>query len=75
MQALIDAVQSIIESISTVLDFLWSTITDTVYMVNLLLDYTTRFPLYFKWLPDECVVILGSVLGILVILRILGRDD
>lgn len=75
MQALVDFFKSIVETISTFLDFFWTSLTDSVYIVRLSMQFISDIPSYFSWIPMEIYAILAVTISIFLILRIIGRDN
>lgn len=74
MDTILNFLNGIGEAITTVIDFVISFFKDTVYMISLLVKAVSNFPNYFTWLPGPVVALLLSLISIVVIYKILGRE-
>lgn len=74
MDSVIEFFKGIGEAIVSVFDFLVSLFEDLVYVITLLGKFIAQVPSYFSWLPTELIVILSSILAVVVIYKIMGRE-
>lgn len=73
MDAIIKFFESIMTAITTLIDFVISTLADLVYVIGLLGQFVLEIPSYFSWLPIEALLILVTTFSIVVIYMILNR--
>ena len=73
MDAIIKFFESIMTAITTLIDFVISTLADLVYVIGLLGQFVIEIPSYFSWLPSEALVIVVTTFSIVVIYMILNR--
>ena len=74
MSSIIEFFKGIGESIVAAFDFLISFFEDIVYVIKLLAKFVLQIPSYFSWLPAELFVILSSIIAIVIIYKIMGRE-
>lgn len=74
MGAIINFIQSIADGVVAAIEFLASMIADIAYMVQLTAETVSKIPSYFSWMPPEVLVLFGTILTVVVIYKILGRD-
>lgn len=72
MEDLLDLIEGLIDAVMSAFDYLWSIITDTLYVVELLGKFVAEIPSYFAWMPEELLVIVIAVFPTLITLRIVG---
>lgn len=66
--------EPIIEFFEMIIDFIISLFEDTVYMIELTGETVQKIPDLFSWLPSELIVLLTSIIAVVVIYLILGRQ-
>lgn len=74
MQALLQFIKGIGNTIVAVVDFVIGLFQDLIYMIKLLGQVVLNIPAYFSWLPGELLAILVLIIGIVVVYKILGRE-
>lgn len=74
MTALLNFIQSIADGVLGAIDFLAGMIADIAYMAQLTAETIAKVPSYFVWMPPEVLAIIGTILAIVVVYKILGRD-
>lgn len=74
MQAILDFLKSIMDTITFLIDFVISLIGDIVYLIQLTAQFLINIPVYFAWLPSEYLSIIVALFGIVVVYKILGRE-
>lgn len=74
MAVIIEFIMGIAEAIVTAFTYLIDSVKGIANVVKMLLYFTPKIPLYFTWLPAECLTILGMIFGIAVLYKILGRE-
>lgn len=74
MQAILDFLKSIIDTVTFLIDFVIGLIEDIVYLIQLTAKFLINIPSYFSWLPSEFLAIIVSLFGIVVVYKILGRE-
>lgn len=62
------------DMINTGWDFLIGIFEDIAYLIKLLYTFLADIPSYFSWLPAEVVAVIVTIFGIVVVLRVIGRD-
>lgn len=73
MGALIDFFVGLGETIGSIIGFVVDLFADLLYVIGLLGKFVIEIPSYFLWLPEEHVVLLVSIFGIVVIYMVLNR--
>lgn len=61
-------------AISSWYSFLLQFYKDLVFVVKLTAKFLSELPQYFSWLPGELLALVISVLGIVVVYKIMGRE-
>lgn len=74
MGALIRMIKGFFSTIGSLIDFIVSFFQDLVYIIKLFADLVIQLPSMIGWLPTTVISLLVTAFGILVILRVLGRD-
>lgn len=74
MGAIFDFISGIADGVSAAIEFLGGLISDLAYVVTLIAETVTSIPTYFSWLPAPVLALLTSILAVVVIYKILGRD-
>ena len=74
MSAIIDFFESVIDAITSVIEFIINFISDTIYMITLTGKFLLQIPTYFSFLPSVLLSMLVTLFGIVVVYKILGRD-
>lgn len=74
MQALISFVEGIGSAITAFFDFVFSLISDIVYLVQLTGRMLAQIPGYFSWLPAPVLAVLVTAVTIAVLYKVLGRE-
>lgn len=74
LSAIIDFFESIVNAITSVIDFIINFISDTIYMITLTGKFLLQIPTYFSFLPSVLLTMLVTLFGIVVVYKILGRD-
>lgn len=62
------------DMINTGWDFLIGIFEDIAYLIKLLYTFLADIPSYFSWLPVEVVAVIVTIFGVVVVLRVIGRD-
>ena len=74
MQALIDFFKGFAEIISSLVNFVIGIVQDLLYVISLLGSLIVKIPQMLGWLPSSCLVLTGTMFGIVLIYKILGRE-
>lgn len=74
MGALINFFKTLGGIITSLVDFVISTINDIVMIVQLTATVIGNLPGYFSWLPSALFSVIATVMGVVVIYKILGRE-
>ncbi len=74
LDGIIDILTKIGDFFSSVVDFIVSIFTDLANFIKLLGQFVAKFPDWFSWLPVEILTLLVLFIGVVVLLRVLGRD-
>lgn len=74
LDAIGDAVDSIVEFLDTIWKFVKDFTKSTFEMIELVGDTVKSLPDYLDWLPEGIVASLVILFGVVVIYKILGRE-
>lgn len=74
MSALLDFFAGIGDAIISVIDFVISLFRDLISMIGLLGNVVTKIPSYFSWLPAPVLALLVTLISVVVLYKILGRE-
>lgn len=74
MQAIASFFEGVANVIVTVIDFVISFFQDLIYMISLLGQVVLNIPAYFSWLPAEVIALIITLISVVVIYKILGRE-
>lgn len=74
MGLLADILTLITEFFDLVFGFVISLFKDIVYVISLLGKFVLYVPSYFSWLPDQLLGVLTTILAIVVIYKLIGRE-
>lgn len=74
MDALLQFFQGIGTAITSIFDFIFSMVSDLVYLVGLTGKFLAHIPSYFSWLPPQLLTLLVSIFSIVVLYKIFGRE-
>lgn len=74
MGEIVAFLKSIVDAITTAINFVVDFISDIVYIIELVGKTVLEIPSYFGWLPTAAVGILVTIFGIVVIYKITGRE-
>ena len=74
MEAILDFLEGFVETITSVVDFVFGFFDDIVYLISITGQVLGQIPAYFSWLPGELIALLGVLLALIVLYKILGRE-
>lgn len=74
MKALIAFVEGIGSAITGFFDFVFSLISDIVYLVQLTGRMLAQIPRYFSFLPAPVLAVIVTAVTIAVLYKVLGRE-
>lgn len=74
MEDILEFFEQLMESITSVVDFVISFFQDIVYIVEITGQVLAQIPSYFAWMPAEVVALLVTLFAIVVIYKIAGRE-
>lgn len=74
MEALVSFFKGIGDFIVTIADFVISLFQDLIYVIGIIGQVVVAIPSYFSWVPSTYQVLLISLISIVVIYKILGRE-
>lgn len=74
LESIFAAIESIIDFLDTIWNFVTDFLSDTFEMIKLVGETLTKIPSYLSWLPAEVVAPLVVLFGVVVIYKILGRE-
>lgn len=69
-----DFIVGIGDMINTAWQFLIGIFEDIAYLIKLLYEFLADIPSYFSWLPAPVVALIVTIFGVVVVLRVIGRD-
>lgn len=74
MDAIIGFLRGIGDAVVGAFDFLVSFIGDIVYLVQLTGKFLVQIPAYFSWLPAPVLTLIVTILTVVVLYKVLGRE-
>lgn len=74
MNDIINFLKSIVDAITTAINFVVDFISDIVYIIEIVGKTVIEIPSYFGWLPTAAVTLIVTIFGIVVIYKITGRE-
>lgn len=74
MSAVIAFFEGIGNAILSGFDFIISFFQDLIYTIQLIVKTVVSVPGYLTWLPSNFQVLLISIIGVVAIYKILGRE-
>lgn len=54
--------------------YLGQVVRDTIFVLELLGSFFTHIPSYFSWLPGSLVSVLVTLISIVIVYKVLGRE-
>lgn len=75
MSAFFDLLDGIGQAFISLINFVVDLVSDLVWFVGFISEMLPAMPAFFTWLPAGLSTILFSCIGVVVVLRILGRSD
>lgn len=69
-----DFIVGIGDMLMTAWKFVIGIFEDIAYLIKLLHEFVTDIPSYFSWLPAEVVALIVIIFGVVIVLRVIGRD-
>lgn len=74
MQAIINALNAIVDALWAVLEFFGDFINDLVWTVELLGKAIISVPTYISWLPAPIIALIVGCFSVVIIYKVLGRE-
>lgn len=74
LDAILSFLGGIAEAVTGFFDFLFSLLSDLVYLVQLTGKMLSQIPSFFSWLPAPVLAIIVTTVTIAVLLKVIGRD-
>lgn len=74
MQAILDFLKNIVDTVIFLIDFVIGLIRDIVYLVQLTGKILTSIPSYFSWLPSNLLSLITIVFVVVALYKVLGRE-
>lgn len=74
MQGIFDFFELIGTALTSTIDFIVTLVTDIVYVVQLGVQFLANIPAYFSWLPGPILALITTILTVMVIFKVAGRD-
>lgn len=74
MQAILDFLKSVVDTVTFLIDFVIGTIKDIVYLIQLTAKFAANIPAYFSWLPSELMTFVALIFTVVVLYKVLGRE-
>lgn len=75
MSQLIQFGQAILDALSALMTFLVDFFADLVYFAKLVVELLPALPAFFTWIPASMWVLFSMLFGLVVVLRVLGRNE
>lgn len=74
LESIKEAIFSIADFFTMIIDFIISLVKDIVYVVELTGETIAKIPKLFAWLPAELLALLLAAFAVVVIYKVIGRD-
>lgn len=74
MAEIVAFLKSIVDAITTAINFVVDFISDIVYIIEIVGKTVLEIPSYFGWLPTAAVTLIVTIFGVVVIYKIAGRE-
>lgn len=75
MSAIVEFFVGIGDAIVALFNFVVDFLADLIWFIGFIVQMIPAMPSFFTWLPAGLAGMLGLAIGVVVILRILGRGD
>lgn len=74
MSAILDFFAGVADGLLAIVEFLGQAVADVLYVVQLLGTVVSDVPAYLSFLPVPLLALVTSILVVVVVYKILGRD-
>lgn len=74
LQGILDVLIKIGDFFTSVIDFIVSFFSDVVNFVKMLGVFASKIPTWFSWLPAPALALVVTLIGVVILLRVVGRD-
>ena len=74
LKSIFNAIKTISKSLTKIIEIVFDFVEDLLWLVDQLAEITLGLPQYIGWLPSLAITTITSIIGIVVIFRVLGRD-
>ena len=74
MQIIFDLIVDLFHILSSAFGACILIFDDIIYVIGLGIKFLSFVPSYFAFMPHEMLLILGSLFGLIVVYKVLGRE-
>ena len=74
MEAIIKFFETLGQAFMAIINFVVKFVSDLVYIVQLLGEFSAAAPAWFTWIPPVAAYVIVLTLAVIVVLRLAGRD-
>lgn len=74
LQGIFDILKKIGDFFTSIVDFIVSFFGDVVKFVKMLGTFASKIPDWFSWLPAPVLALIVILVGVIILIRVLGRD-
>ncbi len=74
LQGIFDIIKKIGDFFTSIVDFIVTLFEDLVKFIKMLGIFVAKIPEWFSWLPAPVLALIVILIGVVVLLRVLGRD-
>lgn len=75
MQQIIQFFQALFDAFGAIIDFIVDFFQDMLYFAVLVVELIPALPAFFTWIPASVWVVFSMLFGLVVVLRVLGRNE
>lgn len=74
LQGIFDVLKKIGDFFTSIVDFIVTLFEDIVKFIKLLGTFAAKIPDWFSWLPASVLALIVILVGVVILIRVLGRD-
>lgn len=69
-----EILHAITDFMNLMMIYLGQVVRDTIFVLELLGSFFVHIPAYFSWLPEALVSVLITLISIVIVYKVLGRE-
>lgn len=74
LQGIFDILKKIGDFFTSIIDFIVTLFEDIVKFIKMLGVFASKIPDWFSWLPSPVLALIVTLVGVVILIRVLGRD-